>query len=279
MQRALHMGGKPFADYSGLLCLAGHEHAAFRAFADHIVRRMAWDRFRILHLRDQRADLWFSMFQRKGLQFIRCQAAPCPLVRLPGSWDAYLDRFVSTGNRVHLRRRMRQIERLDGFRTTVADEASLVVHTEALLALFQQRWGARSKEELRDYHAVFRSALSDGRLWLRVIWIGDEAIAGIAVFIDRVRRQFCYYMSAFNQAYARYSPGKVIIAFALRDAIDHGCQTFDMCVGGELYKYETFGAEPHVTATATVLRTGFLNRFHRLSVRLLSQRPGLLRPR
>jgi len=63
-----------------------------------------------------------------------------------------------------------------------------------------------------------------------------QVIAAIYGFFDKDR--FWFYQSGFQPAWARFSPGSLILEFAVSEAIRHGATVFDFLRGDESYKAE-----------------------------------------
>ena len=60
-----------------------------------------------------------------------------------------------------------------------------------------------------------------------------------------------YYQGGFEPQLARYSPGTVLTAHAIRDAIDRGASEFDFLRGDEPYKHN-LGGLPSEVVTVTL---------------------------
>jgi hypothetical protein len=154
--------------------------------------------------------------------------------------------------RREIRHDLRAMERLPGLRrTTVAEDGELQILT--LLELWQGRWGKLPEPELAQYRSVFRSCLQSGCLWLDILWDRDAPIAGLLAFLDRGRHSFCFYITGFDKRYAAFSPGTVIVAHAIREAICNGYRVFDFLRGDEPYKF-SLGAELRQTENVTIFR-------------------------
>jgi hypothetical protein len=154
--------------------------------------------------------------------------------------------------RREIRHDLQVMERLPGLRrTSVADDGELQIST--LLELWQGRWGKLPESQLAQYRSVFRSCLESGCLWLDILWDRDAPITGLLAFLDRKRRSFCFYITGFDKRYATLSPGTVIIAHAIREAIRKGYRVFDFLRGDEPYKF-SLGAKLRQTENVTILR-------------------------
>ncbi|HEY6345998.1 MAG TPA: GNAT family N-acetyltransferase [Bryobacteraceae bacterium] len=250
--RGLGMAGSPLADYTGFVCSAGYEDMALAAFADHVQNQLEWQYLEIRDALDPRLDAFLGHFPEPLFRVERHPPTPCPFLKLNDSWEAYLGTRPRKRMRREIRHDLRAIESLPGLRrTTVADDGDLQI--SILLELWQGRWGSLPEPQLAQYRSVFRSCLESGCLWLDILWDRDAPITGLLAFLDRERRSFCFYITGFDQRYRALSPGIVIVAHAIRDAICHGYRVFDFLRGDEPYKF-SLGAELRQTENVTILR-------------------------
>ena len=250
--RGLGMAGSPLADYTGFVCSADYEDMALAAFADYVQSHLDWRYFEIHDAFDPRLDAFLGHFPESRFRVERYPTTPCPFLELSDSWEAYLGTRPRPRLRREIRHDLRAIELLPGLRrTTVADDGELQIST--LLELWQGRWGKLLEPQLAQYRSVFRSCLESGCLWLDILWDRDAPITGLLAFLDRGRRTFCFYITGFDKRYAALSPGTVIVAHAIREAICNGYQVFDFLRGDEAYKF-ALGAELRQTDNVTIFR-------------------------
>ena len=250
--RGLAMAGSPLADYTGFVCQAGCEEMVLAVFADHVQSHLEWRYFEIHDALDPRLDAFLRHFPAPRFRVERHLPTPCPFLELEDSWEAYLAAHPRPQMRREIRHDLRAMERLPGLRrTTVADDGELQIST--LLELWQGRWGVLPEPQLAQYRSVFRSCLKSGCLWLDILWDRNVPITGLLAFLDRERRRFCFYITGFDERYAAFSPGTVIVAHAIREAISNGFRVFDFLRGDEPYKF-SLGAELRQTENVTILR-------------------------
>jgi len=248
----LGMAGSPLADYTGFVCSAGYEDMVLAAFADHVQSRMEWRYLEIHEALDPRLDAFLGHFPKERFRVEWHPPTPCPFLELNDSWEAYLGARPRPRMRREIRHDLQVMERLPGLRrTSVDDDGELQIST--LLELWQGRWGKLPEPQLAQYRSVFRSCLKSGCLWLDILWDRDTPITGLLAFLDRKRRSFCFYITGFDERYAALSPGTVIIAHAIREAIRNGYRVFDFLRGDEPYKF-SLGAELRQTENVTILR-------------------------
>lgn len=237
----LRLGVGPWADYSGFVCVPGHEQEAIPAFANWIARRLAWRRFCLSDVMDPRIDAFSRRLGQAGFTIASAGQTPCPWLELPETWEQYLDKFLSTHARKSLRQQVRRLEQLDDFRVTDIREDDPETEVDALLHLWQQRWGEKSTTDLAIIRGALLGCHERHGLWLGGMWEGSKPIASLAGYLDPARKTFSYFISGFDASYDRLSPGRVIVALSIRSAIERGLRAYDFLRGGEAYKY-SFGA-------------------------------------
>ena len=250
--RGLGMAGSPLADYTGFVCSAGYEDVAVAAFAEYVQHNMEWAYLEICDAIDPRLDAFLGHFPEPRFRVERRPPTPCPFLDLNESWEAYLGARPHPRMRREIRHDLRAMERLPGLRrTSVADDGELQI--SVLLELWQGNWGTIPEPQLSQYRSIFRSCLESGSLWLDILWDGDAPITGLLAFLDHERRSFCFYITGFDKRYAAFSPGTVIVAHAIREAIRQGYRFFDFLRGDEPYKF-SLGAELRQAENVTIIR-------------------------
>jgi CelD/BcsL family acetyltransferase involved in cellulose biosynthesis len=252
--RELHMAGKPFGPLTGFVADPEHEASALAALGEYVRDELAWDEFRLADTIDPRGASLLASFASPRFEVQREEPLCCPYLPLPASWDDYLQESLSHKGRFNLRRSLRQIEALEGYRTTHPTAATIDDEIRTLLTLWESRWGGASDLARGEYRHMYREAFEDGRLFMRTLWVHETPIASLAAFVDPVKRTVSYYTSGFDSEFARYSPGKAIVGHCIRDAIAGKFDTFDFLVGGHEYKLSFFGAKERYATTAVVSR-------------------------
>lgn len=164
----------------------------------------------------------------------------CPILALPSRAEdlpAALPRRMADNLRYCQRRAARagvHIRRVGAAET----EAALAV----LARLHGARWRARglpgvwADASVAGFHRAAATELAAaGLLRLYILSHGDVPIAGYHGFLHR--RHAFYYLSGFDPAWATLSPGTLIVAHAIREALREGAVAFDFLRGAEAYKY------------------------------------------
>ncbi len=253
--RELRMGGDSSADYTGFICLPEYEEKAILAFAVYVQQQLEWDVFLMKNVLDPRLDVFLKCFSPKKFKFQEVNNTCCPYIPLPNTWEQYLRDFLDAKERLNLRRRLKKIETSNEFRFIQAQEDNLESQIEALLTLWQLRWGTKSEQVLNVKRSIFQRCFENNCLWLNVLWKETTPIAGIAIFIEQQKKTFYFYTTGYDADFSNLAPGRVIIAYSIRDAIENGFQIYDFLRGDEEYKFSRFGAKKSFNTSVTIART------------------------
>ncbi len=181
-----------------------------------------------------------------GIHARRMPGEICPVVELPASPEQFAATLPARF-RKDLERTSRQLQHAGPVMFEVAGEATLSDFLDALIRLHGARWhrrgetGMLSTAALESFHReVARAFLACGVLRLDGLRFQGRLAAILYGFAHRA----CFYMylTGFEPALARFSPGSHVIEFAIQQAIAEGLRQFDFLSQGERYKY-AWGAQ------------------------------------
>jgi CelD/BcsL family acetyltransferase involved in cellulose biosynthesis len=235
------VGGAAVSDYLDLLALAGREEDAWTALLEsRAAERVAWQ-LHAVPAASPTVALVPALARAHGLRGEATVEERCPVLTLPGSWEEYLAALPGK-HRHELTRKIRRFEREvpDGRVTSVHAAADVAARLGEFLALHRASRVGKAKFMDARMEAFFRAAMPalaarDGvRLWF--LEAGGEAVASFICleWDDTVG----LYNSGFAPARAPLSPGLVLLAHVIRDAIARGRGRFDFLRGEERYKLE-----------------------------------------
>jgi len=252
LSRSLYLGGPPFADYAGFISQSDQGTAPLSSFARFIQQNLCWEYFFLSDVLDPRLDYFLRCFSGGDFVLEHQKSLPCPRIFLPDSWETYLQNFLSKKARFHLRKSIRELEKLDSLNVTKAEKATLEDHIEPLLAMWQTRHKNKPAHILNKYRRIFQKTIAADLLWLKIAWSGNTPVAGLAGFIDPIKKGFYGFMTAYNPEYGKISPGKALFGYAIREAIENKFTIFDLLRGGDEYKTSRLGAR-ELMATSSIL--------------------------
>lgn len=170
-------------------------------------------------------------------------AEVCPVITLPGSFESYLDALDSKQRR-ELSRKLRKAEAAEVTTAVIGATEAIDQAVESFLELLQKStfekhdWLDERRRAL--FHDVAREAHKAGTLQLMFTEMEGQRAAGLFNF-DYKNRIWVYNSGLDPTAFTALSPGVVLTAAAIEQAIKLGRQTFDFLRGDEEYKYR-FGA-------------------------------------
>lgn len=185
-----------------------------------------------------------ALAEEHGLGFAESVHEVCPVVRLPGSFDDYLDMLESKQRR-EIRRKLRRAKGLGVELVEIGPDDDLETAVDDFLDLLQKST-AEKREWLNEgrravFHATAAAAQREGYLQLLFTEVNGEKASALFNF-DYDDHILVYNSGLDPAAFGRLSLGEVLTARAIELAIANGRETFDFLRGDEAYKYR-FGAE------------------------------------
>ena len=239
--RLMLAGGADVSDYLDLLCRRGHETAAWGALLEaRAAERSVWE----LHsVPDGSATVTAlpALAAAVGLVASAAVEERCPVRALPESWDAFLA-ALEKKHRHELTRKMRRFEREvpDGRIVWETTPAGIERRLDDFLVLHRASRAGKAKFMDARMEGFFRRAIgalaAAGGARLALLERADGPLASFVTleWDDTVG----LYNSGFAPAHAALSPGLVLLAHVIRDAIERGRRRFDFLRGEERYKFE-----------------------------------------
>lgn len=274
--KKLVIGGDPWSDNTGFVCLPEYMEKAIPAFVTFIQNHIKWNYFDMRNVADSRLALFLKYFPEKNYEIKEINHTSCPYINLPDTWDLYLKDFLSFNTRKNMKYYTGKVERLKGFRVTHVQADNLADQTETLLTLWQARWGNKSEEVLNSYRILFKRCFENNSLFLTTLWDGTIPIAGEAAFLDQGKKTIISYTKAFNSIFSDLRPGNVMTGYSIRYAIENGYRIYDFGAGCESYKY-IFGTIDRFNRNVSIVtKTLFKKLKNRIPVKFINLGKSLL---
>ncbi len=167
----------------------------------------------------------------------------CPVIVLPqgADFDGFLG-LLSKKERHEVRRKIRRAEAAGDVRMTTS--ASPLADLDTFIDLHQKKWGddglfpdtPGGDESRRFFRNLFRNFGVDGPLKLTLLTVADRVVASGIHFDDG--RRIAYYNAGVDPEARDLSPGVVMVARYIEQALADGREEFDFLRGDEPYKYE-----------------------------------------
>lgn len=244
--RSLSLLGTGNSDYLDILlddrvC----NDAAAAIFAHVCANRSAWDECDFQNLRHTSPLL--TMKSCAGLREHLQEQNYCPVTLLPASPQQYLD-SLSHQLRHNLNYYQRRLSTLGDVVIECAGEHNFAELFDAFVKLHEARWrmnsmpGVLCDETVQSFHREAATGLlASGALRLYALRINGSIIASLYGFNHAARTY--YYLGGFDPEFKQYSPGTVLVAHAITEAIREGAREFDFLRGREDYKYRWGAAD------------------------------------
>lgn len=205
------------------------EHASV-AFLDYLADQRDWDVLILTELPSQgRARAMEQVAGDLGLPTGRWCAMQSPCLMLPATW-AELEKQLSSRFRANLRRRRRGLAKLGEVRAERScDSAELA---KAGIELELRGWKGRAGTAMAQdadtrgfYTDLARVFGAQGRLALWALYL-DERLIAFQFGLEH-RGSYALLKPAYDESLARYSPGQLLMADVLHDAIARRLTRFE----------------------------------------------------
>lgn len=246
-------------DYLELIIKPGCEYEVLRSLAHYtVVHHDLYDALDFCNIPADSPELttWPHLLESAGYTVQITQQEVCPFIPLPETWDAYLE-ILDKKNRHELRRKLRRTGTVEiGWQYLNLNE-----NIEAAEQRFVKLMRASSPDKAKFmddpqnvdfFHRMLPMMAQKGWVQISLLQINGEDAAAYLSF--DYGNKILLYNSGYNPNSALdMSPGIVLLAFIIRDAIEKGRSEFDFLRGNEEYKYRMGGQDrPVMMLNATL---------------------------
>jgi CelD/BcsL family acetyltransferase involved in cellulose biosynthesis len=250
------VGGVDVSDYLDVIARAGAEEEVWAALLQsRSASPQTWDLHGI-RAASPTAALLPALAPAYGLVATRELEERCPIIDLPATWDDYLA-GLGGKQRHELRRKMRRLERELPGPTAVAHATpdDVAARLGDFLALHRSSRAGKARFMDERMESFFRAVIvALAARGMARLWTLDAGGRVVAAFIClEWAGTVGLYNSGFDTGMAALSPGIVLLAHVIRDAIERGSVRFDFLRGEEPYKL-AFGAHPEDLCRIRVTR-------------------------
>ena len=236
------VGGIDLTDYLGPICALDDRWQVADSLVSWLKETdLEWDEFdgHNMPVPFGFAEFLAERADAAGFSFELDQEETSAILPLPDSWDEYLAELKSK-ERHELRRKVRRIARdHPDFEIRLAENDTLDKDFKIFVEMHRGAEGHKGHfmrpEIATFFDRVARSFTELGWLRLHLLEIGGRAVA--STFSFELEGSFYLYNSAYEPDAARLSPGFILVAHLVEDAITRGLERFDFLRGPERYKY------------------------------------------
>ncbi len=176
------------------------------------------------------------------------EGQPCPVLTLPATVDG-LTEVVPANTLRKLRMNRNRAARAGGFTIETAGPATLPALLSELIRLHQARWTLQGEPGslagpavLGFHHEAAPALLQVGALRLQALRIAGE-VAAVCYTLLAGPDRILFYLSGFDAEHSFISPGTLLLAAMIEQAIMEGRREANFLRGGEAYKYAWGGVD------------------------------------
>ncbi len=231
------------SDYLDLIVARGAEERVYAALLDALTQpdAPAWDWVCLCTL--PAASPTHTQLQAiaraRGLRVETRLHDVAPVIELPATWEEYLD-MLDKKQRHEIRRKLRRVEEAEARWYTIDDAAQLNTAMMDFIALHKQSRPDKHlfmDARMQDFFiALARRLFACGWLQLQFLEIGGARVASLFNFV--YQNDVLVYNSGYDPLQrGSQSPGIVLFARSIQDAIAARRRRFDFLRGNEEYKY------------------------------------------
>jgi len=237
------LGGTDVADYLDIIAKSGYEEDICKNTVDFWKSTEdEWDFIDLHCLKESSITLNIlkQLLNENGYYAEVSVEDVCPRVSLPPSWGEYLE-SLNKKDRHELRRKIRKIERVSqsGNGYSIEDSNSVMEGIEQFL-LLHRRSGVQKERFMNKGMGVFFQDIANilsPENWLKLSFLHmDRTCMASSMCFDYQNKVYLY-NSGYDPEYSYLSPGIVLVAHLIREAIESGRSEFDFLRGKEPYKY------------------------------------------
>jgi CelD/BcsL family acetyltransferase involved in cellulose biosynthesis len=232
-------------DYLDPLVHPEHETDAWRVLLKLLakLRGGKWRNVTLHNVRDEascRARL-AELAREAGFELEAKVTEHCPCITLPRTWEQYLA-SLDGHERKETRRKVNKVMTRGGGRLVrcsadAGEIAATLAHTFVLMEQAPGEKGEAVRKTLRPLlERAAPAMIPGGQLWLTTLYVNDKPAAVTLQFPHAAGPLL--YNCGFDSAQREWSPGVVLTAEIIRQAIESGARVFDLLRGQEPYKYK-----------------------------------------
>ena len=247
------IGSKEISDYLDFMLDPAHADEFVNALLEHLTQsapegcqRLVLDNLLedspTIPLLESAANIHKWCFSQERID-------PSPLLKLPASFEAYLEKLESKQRREFKRKMRRAAEYPARVTWRIEDQAARILPSmDTFLGLMANDAEKRTflTQPMRDhFHKLAALGVEAGWLHLAFLDVSGDPVFGYLNLIAQDR--LWVYNSGFNPDHFALSPGWVLMGYLIQWAIERDFEAIDFMRGDEDYKYRLGGIDRFVT--------------------------------
>ena len=243
------LGSSDVWDYRDLIIVPGWEEQVCRSLAGYL-RESPWQYLELGGISEfsPTARYFPALMQSCGFAVEQEMEEVAVYLDLPTAWETFLE-GLNSKNRHELRRKMRRLEKEMNFELSKAEDL-LALSGKMEIFFDLHRKSRKDKEEfmtpeMKSYFAEIAARFQE-RGWLSLTFLQIEGKEVATFFSFEFSGTEYVYNSGYDPEFSRFSPGIVLAALCIRQAIEKRMVRFNFLRGREKYKYQLGGKEEKI---------------------------------
>ena len=244
------IGCKEVTDYLDLIVDQDCVQSVLTSFAEYLAQnRLTFEQIEFCNLPDDSISrtMFPELLEQQGFDVTIEHEDVCPIVDLPDEWTDYL-MMLDKKQRHELRRKLRRAQGntgpVDWY--TVGPEHDLneeMNHFLAMMAASDPSKAAflEDTNNRRFFRELAPVMTEKGWLQLNFLTVDGDRAASYLNF--DYNNEVLVYNSGLQGEYGYLSPGIILLAYTIQNAIETGHRAFDFLQGDESYKYHMGGKD------------------------------------
>lgn len=252
--------GTPHSDYNNFIISTKHGECIEAFITFLYTNSKKWDCIDLLDIPESAEYLQFLLKYSKSLKPVH----KCPFVRLPSSYEKFLQNF-NYNKRRYFRKKLQRLEA--AFNVEFVDYSNPETCSEGMHLLFdlhQKRWrskgfsGAFADPKFRGFNLEIAKTFAQ-KNWLGLYILKLSGNVAAVDYGFKYNSKYYAYLAGFDPKYAYYGVGNILRLLLIRKLIQEGLTEFDFLRGAEKYKEYQWNAIPRWNHQAVLIRNGKLS--------------------
>jgi CelD/BcsL family acetyltransferase involved in cellulose biosynthesis len=232
------------SDYLDLIIEQGREEEVLDAVFDYLKHRIKkWDCITLdsFSADSKNVNVLKERNQKKEFYFNVRNDSLCPFINLPKTWDDYVS-SLSSNMRYNIKRKTKKLERENDVEfKLIKEKEQLDEAIENFIHLNRERLNSKKIEGafrvtsfMQFQRQIIQQLFEKGILKLYFLLVNKSPIA--CLYILDYNNKYLYYQAGLDPQWEKFSPGTVLFAFCIQQAIEREMEEFDFLRGVENYK-------------------------------------------
>ncbi len=254
------IGCRDVSDYLDLIVARGYEDAVYRRFVSYLSNEAApWDALDLCNIPQQSQTfvLLQAIAEAEGYQTLVEIEDVSPIITLPATWEEYL-MMLDKKQRHEVRRKLRRAEGAGTRFLIVGPDDNLQAQMETFIDLHQKSTPEKDAfmdPQMQGFFLELTQVLHEEG-WLQLAFVEMDGQKSAALLNFDYDNAILVYNSGYDPVSFRHlSPGIVVTAQCIENAINLGRDRFDFLRGDEEYKYR-FGARDTTVRRLLLAKSG-----------------------